>query len=104
MDGSALGERWVFGGPRPGGDDTLFRDWCVENPELFAVVSERRPRPPHVELHRTGCALLLREEAMPAGGYLRTCGDRETLDDYFSDSEIVCLLGVFSLTGPGSAP
>lgn len=81
--------RWVFTSPHPGDSDFKFRHWAAANPDLFVVVSERRPRPSQVQLHRAGCARLSAREMMPVGKYLRTCGSRETLEDAFSDSEVV---------------
>jgi hypothetical protein len=79
--------RWVFTVPKPGDDDTRFREWCAEHSDLFVVVSERRPRPPRVMLHRTTCARLTPDDT--DGPHLRTCDTRETLDYVFSASEIV---------------
>jgi hypothetical protein len=76
----------VFAVPRPGDDDFKFEDWCAEHPDLFVVVSERRPRPAQVVLHRTTCALLVPETT--DGPHLRTCGTRAILVDSFTESEI----------------
>jgi hypothetical protein len=79
--------RWVFTVPKRGDDDTRFREWCAENPDLFVAVSERRPRPPQVVLHRTTCTRLRPEDT--DGPHLRTCDTRETLDYVYSDWQIV---------------
>jgi hypothetical protein len=84
---SAPGGRSVFTVPRQGDDDTKFREWTAANRDLFVVVSERRPRPRQVELHSAGCTRLI--PAVTEGPHLRTCGTRETLEDAFSESEIV---------------
>ena len=80
-------ERWVFTVPRPGDDDSKFREWAAAHPDLFVVVGERRPRAPRVMLHTTGCARLVPEAT--EGPRLRTCGTRATLVDAFPLSEIV---------------
>ena len=88
--------RWTFTVPRSGDPDTKFREWVAANPDLFVVVTERRPRAPRVELHSARCSRLVAEETMPVGMYLRACDTRKTLEDHFSESEVVpcldCLL------------
>jgi hypothetical protein len=81
------GKLWVFVVPRPGTYEAEFREWCAEHPDLFVVVTERRPRAPQVFLHRATCTLPTPDAA--AGPHLWECGPRALLEDAFSQSEII---------------
>jgi hypothetical protein len=81
------GQIWTFPVPRPGTYEAEFSDWCAEHPDLFVVLTERRPRAPQVFLHRATCTCLTPEAA--AGPHLWQCGPRTLLEDAFSESEII---------------
>jgi hypothetical protein len=85
------GPGWVFV-KVAGLDDSGFLEWVAGHPDGFVVVSERRPRPPRVVLHRATC------DAIGAGAphdsalgrsYLRVCGlDGAVLEEHFAASEV----------------
>lgn len=82
---------WTFATYDHPGDDSSYLAWLRGHPDGFVVVSERKPRPAYVVLHRATCTAVGGDAPYPkelGDSYLRVCGARDVLEEYFADSEV----------------